>query len=99
MHYKYLAMNSINHSFYKTLLLDSVEKNVADARQKLINELITAGNDPVVWKRRVRMLSQLSQWHSDIVEKIYTFETDSVEDYQLINSLWQELYIVTSRNA
>jgi hypothetical protein len=22
-----------------------------------------------------------------------------VEDYQLINSLWQELYIVTSRNA
>jgi hypothetical protein len=92
-------MNVINHNFYKILLLNSVEKKVADERQKLVNELIDAGNDPVVWKRRFRMLSQLSQWHSNIVKKIYQFETDSIEEYQQLDMVCQELAIIVSRNA
>jgi hypothetical protein len=92
-------MNVINHNFYKILLLNSVEKKVADERQKLINELIDAGNDPVVWKRRFRMLSQLSQWHSNIVKKIYQFETDSIEEYQQLDMVCQELATIVSRNA
>ena len=92
-------MNGINHNFYKILLLNSVEKKVADERQKLIDELIDAGNDPVVWKRRFRMLSQLSQWHSNIVKKIYQFETDSIEEYQQLDVVYQELATIVSRNA
>ena len=92
-------MNIINHNFYKILLLNSVEKKVADERQKLIDELIDAGNDPVVWKRRFRMLSQLSQWHSNIVKKIYQFDTDSIEEYQQLNVVCQELTTIVSRNA
>ena len=92
-------MSVINHNFYKILLLNSVEKRVADERQKLINELIDAGNDPVVWKRRFRMLSQLSQWHSNIVKKIYQFETDSIEEYQQLDVVYQELATIVSRNA
>ena len=68
-------------------------------QKKLINELIDAGNDPVVWKRRFRMLSQLSQWHSNIVKKIYQFETDSIEEYQQLDVVYQELATIVSRNA
>lgn len=92
-------MSNINHNFYKTLLLDSVEKQIAEERKKLFVELVAAANDPVVWKRRFRMLSQLSEWHSDIVKKIHAFETDSIEDYRQLEFVCQELYIVISRNA
>jgi hypothetical protein len=89
----------VNHVFYKNCLLTEIESRVAQARQKLIDELIAAGSDPVVYRRRIRMLQQLSTWHAQIINKLFAFESDDPADYLEIRGAMIDLHSITSRNA
>lgn len=89
----------INHVFYKNHIVTELESRVAQARQQLIAELIAAGSDPVVYRRRVRMLQQLSTWHAQIINKLFAFETDDPADYLEIRGIMVDLHSITSRNA
>jgi hypothetical protein len=89
----------INHVFYKNYLVTEIENRVAQVRQQLVAELIAAGSDPVVYRRRFRMLKQLSTWHAQTINKVFDFETDDPADYLEMRNFMIELHSITSRNA
>ena len=88
----------INHVFYKTYLIKRLQQHITVVREELLAEFTAAGTDTVVWMRRFRMLRQLAAWDSQVIAKIYSFDSDSADDY-LIDPFVQELITVTSRNA
>lgn len=88
----------INHVFYKTYLINRLQQHITVVREELLAEFTAAGTDTVVWMRRFRMLRQLAAWESQVIAKIYSFDSDSADDY-LIDPFVQELVTVTSRNA
>jgi len=63
-----------------------------------LTELIDYATDPVIVKRRLRMLSQLSQIESQIILKIQAFETNDVDDID-IEMLCVEIRHITNRNS
>lgn len=88
----------VNHVFYKAHLINSLHQHVKQVRESLLQELIAAGTDPVVYMRRFRMLSQLAAWESQVTLKIYSFETESADDY-VLEPFIAELHIITSRDG
>lgn len=90
---------SINHVFYKNNIIAEIETRTSVIRQELLNELVAAGSDPVVWKRRFRMLKHLNLLQAQLIDKLYKFETDNPEDYLELANLNFDLLLTTSRNA
>lgn len=88
----------VNHIFYKAYLINALHQHIQPVRQQLLSELTAAGTDSVVFMRRFRMLGQLADWESQVTKKIYSFETDSAEDY-LIEPFVSELNMITSRDG
>ena len=87
-----------NFDFYKIYLVKNLNKLVNTAKNDLLTELEIHATDPTIRMRRFRMLKQLIQFESQMIEKIWRFETD---DYQDLIS-WQaitEIQIVISRDA
>ena len=66
--------------FYKIKLLKKLLGQTAELRQELFNELVTNATDPVIVKRRLRMLRQLNSYESQLVTKIQNFSTDDAND-------------------
>ena len=89
---------TINFDFYKLKLVQDTVQLVADARTKLLEELLIHASDPTIKMRRFRMLKQLSQFESQIIEKIWRFETDDHRDLLQIKLL-DEIRSVVSRDA
>lgn len=89
---------TVNFDFYKLKLVQDTVQLVADARSKLLDELLIHASDPIIKMRRFRMLKQLSQVESQIIEKIWRFETDDHQDLLQIN-LQDEIQSVVSRDA
>ncbi len=54
---------------------------VQAAKEVLLGELVTRASDPVILKRRFRMLSQLALYESIVVSKIYNLETEDNSDF------------------
>jgi hypothetical protein len=69
-----------NVKYYKIVLLKDFLEKTCRARMQLFDEIAIHAIDPVLYKRRFRMLSQLSQYESQIIKKIQNFETDDVGD-------------------
>jgi len=67
-------------------------------RMELFNEAAQLASDPVLYKRRFRMLHQLSDYESQIIKKIYAFESDNPLDYD-IGPIVAELNLVINRSA
>lgn len=81
-------------------MVDIVSKLLDSEKSALQKELQEKASDPVIFKRRFRMLSQLSEYESQIYKKIYSFETDDCQDYNsAINYIMQEIHYVTDRNG
>lgn len=81
---------STKQTFYRIIMLQEFLAKVQAAKEELLNELINRATDPVILKRRFRMLSQLSLYESMIVSKIYNIETDDNNDFlkfDYINSI------------
>lgn len=89
---------TINFDFYKLKLVQDTVQLVADARTKLLEELLIHASDPTIKMRRFRMLKQLSQFESQMIEKIWRFETDDHQDLLQIK-LIDEIRSVVSRDA
>ena len=85
-------------NYYKIKTTKKIIEIVNDHRNKLLTELIDYATDPVIVKRRLRMLSQLSQIESQLLSKILSFETDNVNDFNS-QLLFKEINCVTNRNS
>lgn len=72
---------STKQTFYRIVMLQEFLAKVQAAKEELLNELISRATDPVILKRRFRMLSQLALYESIIVSKIYNLETDDNNDF------------------
>lgn len=68
-------------TYYKLVVAHIVALHLDKARDKLQAELLERSTDPVIHKRRFRMLSQLAAYESQIYKKIYNFNSDSLDDY------------------
>lgn len=92
------AYDTINFDFYKLKLVQDIIVMAAEARTKLFEELLVHALDPTIKMRRFRMLRQLSQFESQMIEKIWRFETDDPRDLYQFN--WsKEIESVISRDA
>lgn len=69
------------------------------ARQQLVDELAIHATDPVLYKRRFRMLAQLNQYEEQIIKKIQNFETLDAEDLSLTELITQGLQIILNKSA
>jgi len=72
---------STKQTFYRIVMLQEFLAKVQAAKEELLDELINRATDPVILKRRFRMLSQLALYESIIVSKIYNLETDDNNDF------------------
>jgi hypothetical protein len=87
-----------NIDFFKLNLTHSFLSECASLKQQLLDELIIYATDPIRRMRRMRMISQLCQYESQILQKIQNFSTDDVEDLQM-SVIQQELKHVCDRSA
>ena len=69
--------------FYKIKLINRLLDRTHRVRSRLLDELATNATDPVVFKRRLRMLRHVNSYESQLLQKIENFETDDMQD--LIN--------------
>jgi hypothetical protein len=86
--------------FYKLIVVDVVNKNINYHRTALHRELCQLANDPILLKRRFRMIAQLAEYESQIYKKIYEFSSSRVDDYEL--ATWRiidEIHNVTDRSG
>lgn len=67
-------------------------------RQSLLDDLIIYATDPVVVKRRFRMLRQLSLYEAQILNKIYSFDSENINDFS-IDHIKHELSYVINKSA
>jgi hypothetical protein len=70
----------------------------ANIKQQLLDELIIYATDPVLRMRRMRMISQLCDYESQMLQKIQNFSTNNIEDLQPSIFL-HELHDVCNRSA
>lgn len=72
----------VNQTFFKLTLLNDLLQTSSRAKQVLLDECInTGGTDPIILMRRFRILSQLSYYESELINKIYNFEITSLDDF------------------
>ena len=69
--------------FFKIKSIKKLLQQTTHTRNQLLEELITEATDPVIVKRRIRMLKHLNLYENQLLEKIQNFETDDLND--LIN--------------
>jgi hypothetical protein len=86
--------------YYKLVVADIVKSVISQHRELLHQELTNRAADPVVFKRRFRMLSQLADYESQIYKKIYSFQTNNVNDYIMATQeITKEIICVINRNG
>jgi len=86
--------------FYKLLIANIVGKYIDDHRTHLHRELYAMADDPILLKRRFRMLSQLADYESQIYKKIHNFSSDSTDDYtDTLTQIKNELLHITNKNG
>jgi len=91
----------VNQTFFKLALLNDLLAQSSRARQVLLDECIDIGaTDPVILMRRFRMLSQLSYYESELINKIYNFEITSLDDFDgNFNIINHEINVIIDRNS
>lgn len=87
-----------NQTFLRMRMLDSFLKKVAAHKQGLMNDLVKHATQPVVVMRRYRMLSQLCDYESQIIQKIYNLETDDPLDF-LKTTYEEEIVKIVNANS
>ncbi len=66
--------------FFKIKLIKKLLQSTERAKNQLMNELITDATDPIIVKRRLRMIKNLNSYESQLIEKIQNFNTDAADD-------------------
>jgi hypothetical protein len=89
---------TLNTTVLKLNLTQQVLTECFLARQSLLDDLIIYATDLVIVKRRYRMLRQLSLYEAQILNKIYNFESNDIEDFSIRN-IKQELSHVINKSS
>lgn len=90
----------MSHHFEKLQCVVMFNDLIRTQHTELEQELLESGTDAVWFARRFRMLEQLSAYQSQLIKKIYDFETDCSQDYaDGMAEIISEIRAVTSRNA
>jgi hypothetical protein len=71
--------------FFKLKLIKKIIKKTSEHRNILMQELVDNATDPIIVKRRIRMLKHLNSYESQLISKVQNFETDNVDDLTLFN--------------
>lgn len=87
-----------NVKYYKIKIIKHLTEQAARLKNQLLDELLINATDPVIVKRRIRMLQHISQYESQLILKIQSFDTDDVLDLDL-NTVSNELQIISNRSA
>ena len=89
-----------NYTFYKLKLVKTIQAQIDSYRQQLTSDLVSYATDPSILTRRLRMLSQLSSYESQLLAKIKDFKTNDVADLSdALREIELELVFVINRNA
>jgi len=89
---------TLNVKYYKLVLLKDFLEKTHQARMRLFDELAVHAIDPVLYKRRFRMLTHLNQYEEQIIKKIQNFETTDPSDLS-IDMLTKGLRFILDRSA
>ena len=82
------------------VVVDMVNKNINDCRTALHQEMYNTAIDPVLFKRRFRMLTQLADYESQIYKKIYQFDSKDINDYaEALRQIVREIQNVINRSS
>ena len=87
-----------NSKLIKLSMIEDFLNLIHQSKQLLFNELIIYACDPVLVNRRIRMLSQLAKYESQVLDKIKSFESDDITDYT-IEYFKQEIGHVCNRSS
>lgn len=75
---------TLNTKFYKIKILKEFLASTQTEKKILFEELIDHAIDPVIFKRRLRMIQHLNSYENQIIQKIQDFETDNVQDFEKV---------------
>ena len=89
----------MNTTLFKLQMINNFLIESQRQRQILLDELIDNATDPVIKKRRFRMLSNLATFEASIIKKIYEFETDDARDLFSLSTIIYELNLLLNRSA
>lgn len=90
----------VNIWYFKIRLLREFLTATETTRQKLVEDLVTYAIDPTIRMRRLRMLRQLADFESQIIDKIYKLETDNIRDLvDGMHDIGPDLYTIVDINA
>lgn len=89
---------SVNQTFLRIRMLKNFLNTVQKHKEYLLVELIDRATDPVVQMRRFRMLSQLSLYEHQTIEKIISLETNDPKDF-LKQNFEADTHFVVDRNG
>ena len=86
--------------YYKLVVANITSFFINQQKIRLQQELYERATDPTIAMRRFRMLNQLASYESQIIKKIYEFQSNDMNDYVMaVNQIIAELNHVTDRNG
>jgi hypothetical protein len=88
------------NNFYKTRLIYQSLTLASEKRTELLQDLVAYTADPVRYARRIRMITQLSQYEQDLIAKIDNFESDTTSDFDYaLANITNEILAITNTSA
>jgi len=80
--------------FYKIKLIKKLLLCTEQIRNELFNELTVHATNPIIVKRRLRMIRHVNLYQNQLIEKIQNFETDNIDDLNKIDFKNNIKYII-----
>lgn len=82
------------------MIVNIISYHINSQKTALLKDLNEKASDEIILKRRFRMISQLTDYESQIYKKIYNFQSTDVNDYvDAVNLVINELYNVTDKSG
>lgn len=95
-----MLQHSQQETYYKLITTEIINTHIGQHRAALQKELFELATDDVLLRRRYRMLSQLAQYESQILKKIYQFNSNQISDYcDAVAIAIREINHVTDRSG
>lgn len=84
--------------FFKIKLIKKIIACTKQVRENLFSELLDNATDPIIVKRRLRMIRHINLYENQLIKKIEQFETNDVND--LIDfDPWVSIKDIVNRSA
>lgn len=86
----------MSHPFYRTKLIYEVLRTISEHRNILLSDLVAYTQDPVRYKRRMRMLIQLASYELQILQKVKDEEITQSDTQELLLIIKEEIDAITN---